>query len=106
MPTRRGDDTNYSLGTGLSASGSAVAVKGGEYMLFAEGTVGGSTVSLQMKAPSGTWMDVQAQGGLTVVKSTTLPFTATNIYLPAGDVRLALTGGTPSAVAGSLVGLG
>ena len=105
MPIRRADDTLYQLGTSLSATGNAVAVKGGEYMFCVEGTAGGATLSLQMQAASGTWMDVQVFTGA-VVKFTTLPGNQTGIDLPACNVRVAVTGGTPSGITASLVGLG
>lgn len=105
MSNRRADDTQYTLLAAGSATGSAVPVKGGEYMVFFDGTIGGSTISLQAKSPSGVWMDVEVFTGA-VIKYTTLPRSQTGIDLPAGDVRVALTGGTPSAINAYLVGLG
>jgi hypothetical protein len=40
------------------------------------------------------------------VKSATLPFSQTGIELPAGNVRMAATGGAPSGLNASLIGLG
>ena len=105
MPVRRADDTSYTLASNLSATGSAVAIKGGDYVFTAEGTVSGSTISLQLQTPNGSWSDVLIFAG-SAVKSTTLPFVQTQIALPAGNVRMAATGGTPSALYSSLVGLG
>lgn len=106
MTVRRADDISYTLGTGLSATGAAVSIKGGEYCFFASGTVGGSTISLQMLSPNGTdWADVQVFSA-SAVKSTVLPFVQTQVDLPAGQVRVACTGGTPTGVAAYLVGLG
>jgi hypothetical protein len=105
MPIRRADDITYTLATNLSATGTAVAIKGGEYQFSVEGTVGGSTISLQFQTPNGTWSDLLIFAG-SPVKSTTLPFTQTQIDLPAGNVRMAATGGTPSALYAYLVGLG
>lgn len=106
MTVRRADDNQYTLGTGLSASGSGVLIKGGEYCFFASGTVGGSTISLQALSPDGTsWADVQVFSA-SAVKSTTLPFVQTQVDLPAGQVRVACTGGTPSGINAYLVGLG
>lgn len=105
MPTNRCDSNQYTLGTGLSASGSAVQIPGGEYMFMADGTLSGSTVSLQVQMPNGTWADVQVYTGA-VVKFTATPANQTAIDLPAGNVRVALTGGTPSGVNAYLVGLG
>ena len=105
MPIRRGDDISYTLLAAGSASGSAVGIKGGEYMFIAEGTIGASTISLQVQNPNGNWVDVQVFTG-SIVKFTTLPANQTAIDLPAGNVRCALTGGTPSGVSAWLVGLG
>lgn len=104
MTTRRADDSKYTLASNVSATGSAVQINGGEYIFNVEGTVGGSTASLQVKTPNGTWTNVTSYG--VEVKATALPFAASPLQLPAGEVRLALTGGTPSAVHASLVGLG
>lgn len=105
MPTRRADDTAYQLLVGGSATGSAVPIKGGNYMVYFDGTIGGSTVSLQMQSPSGAWIDVEVFTGA-VIKYTALPRSQTSITLPAGNVRCALTGGTPSGINAHLVGLG
>lgn len=105
MPIRRADDTQYQLLSNASATGSAVLIKGGEYQFMVDGTAGGTTASLQVQSPSGAWMDVQVFTG-SVVKFTTLPGNQSAIDLPAGSVRCALTGGTPSAINAYLVGLG
>lgn len=105
MPIRRADDSAYTLASNVAATGSAVAIKGGEYLFSAEGTVGGSTISLQLQTVNGAWADVLIFAG-SAVKSTTLPFVQTQIDLPAGNVRMAATGGTPSGLYSYLVGLG
>ena len=105
MTTRRADDKQYTLLSSGSATGSAVAINGGEYIVYFDGTIGGSTVSLQVQSPSGTWIDVDVFTGSTV-KYTSLPRAQTGIDLPAGNVRCALTGGTPSGINAYLVGLG
>lgn len=105
MPIRRADDTQYTLLSSGSATGSAVDIRGGEYMVFFDGTIGGSTISLQVQSPSGTWIDVDVFTGSTV-KYTALPRSQTGISLPMGKVRCALTGGTPSGINAFLVGLG
>lgn len=106
MPSRRADDTVYSLASNASATGSAVAVKGGEYCFTADGTAGGSTISLQMQVPgTNNWADVQVFSA-SAVKTTTLPFVQTQVDLPACNVRMAATGGTPSGLFATLVGLG
>jgi len=102
----RADALSYALAAAASATGSAVAIRGGIYQFQVEGTVGGSTISLQVQLPSGSWADVRAEGGSTAVSSTTLPYTASPVYLPAGNVRMAATGGTPSALNATLSGIG
>lgn len=105
MASRRADDIAYTLLSNASATGSAVQIKGGEYMFTAEGTAGGSTISLQIQTPNGAWVDVQVFTG-SIVKFTTLPANQTAIDLPAGNVRCACTGGTPSGIYAYLIGLG
>lgn len=106
MPVNRCDPLAYNLGSNLSATGATVAIPGGEYMFWAEGVPVGATVSLQMQAAfTGTWIDVQVFNG-SPVKSATLPFSQTEIDLPAGNVRVASTGGTISGLYAGLVGLG
>ena len=105
MPIRRCDDQLYALLSNASATGNPFAIKGGEYLFTAEGTVGASTISLQVQTVQGTWTDVQVfTGG--VVKFTTLPGNQTGIALPACNVRAACTGGTPTGIYCYLVGLG
>lgn len=105
MTIRRADDNSYTLLSNGSATGSAVPVKGGEYLLQAEGTLAGATLSLQIKTPNGTWSPVLIFAG-SAVAFTTVPNSQTGIDLPAGDVRVALVGGTPSAIFAYLIGLG
>jgi hypothetical protein len=105
MPVSRCDSNSYTLASNLSATGPAVMIPGGEYAFSAEGTVGSSTISLQMQTPNGTWADVQVFNG-SAVKSTALPFDQSGIDLPAGNVRMAATGGAPSGLYAYLVGLG
>ena len=89
MSNKRGDDNAYTLLSAGSATGAAVAVKGGEYIVFFEGTIGGATVSLQVQSPAGTWMNVEVFTG-NAISYTTLPRSQTGIDLPAGNVRCAL----------------
>lgn len=105
MPVLRHDDTAYTLASNLGATGSAVAIRGGLYNFTVEGTVGTTTVSLQMQTVNGSWVDVIAFG--VIVKSTTLPYCFTGIELPECNVRMACTGGSgESALYSYLVGLG
>lgn len=105
MPIRRADDLSYTLATNVSATGASVAIKGGEYHWYAEGTVSGATVSLQVQSPNGAWSDVVIFAG-SAVKTTVLPYNQSQIDLPACNVRFAVTGGSPSALYSYLVGLG
>lgn len=105
MSIRRADDVSYTLLSAGSATGSAVAIKGGEYIVYFDGTIGGSTVSLQSQSPSGVWMDVEVFTG-SAIKYTSLPRSQTGVDLPAGNVRCACVGGTPSGINCYLVGLG
>lgn len=105
MAVRRADDIQYTLLSNGSANGSPVAIKGGEYIFTVEGTAGGTTASLQVQTPNGTWTDISVYSG-SVVKSATLPYSQTGVDLPAGNVRCALTAGTPTAIYAYLIGLG
>ena len=105
MPIRRADDQAYTLLSSGAATGSAVAIKGGEYIVFFDGTISGATVSLQVQAPSGVWSDVEVFTGQKV-SYTTLPRSQTGISLPAGNVRCNLAGGTPSGINATIIGLG
>lgn len=105
MPTRRADDTQYALLVNGSATGNPVSISGGEYMVFFDGTIGGATIQLQSQSPSGQWIPVEVFTGA-AVSYTALPRSQTGIDLPAGLVRCALVGGTPSAINAYLVGLG
>jgi len=102
----RADSQLYVLGSALSASGAGVTIRGGEYTFLSNGTVGGSTISLQIQQPDGTWCDVGALAGNAVVKSTTLPFTVTPVVLPACVVRAAITGGAGVSLNAWLCGIG
>lgn len=105
MTIRRADDIAYTLLSNGSATGAAVPIKGGEYLFTAEGTPGGSTISLQIQTPNGAWTDVQVFTG-SIVKFTVLPGNQAMISLPAGNVRCACTGGTPSGIYAYLIGCG
>lgn len=105
MPIRRCDDNSYTLVNGASATGSPIGIKGGEYLFTAEGTVGASTISLQIQTIAGSWTDVQVFTGAKV-SFTALPGNQTGIVLPACSVRCAMTGGTPSGISAYLIGLG
>lgn len=105
MPARRADDVQYTLLLNGSATGPPVAIKGGEYIFAAEGTINGATISLDVQLPNGNWTRVQVFTG-SVVAFTVLPNSQTGVDLPAGYVRCAIAGGPPSGVNAFLVGLG
>lgn len=105
MSIKRGDDNLYTLLTSGSATGSGVAIKGGEYTFLVEGTAGGATVALQIQNPNGNWATVQVFSG-SAVSFTNLPGCQTGVDLPACNARLAISGGSPSGVSAWLVGLG
>lgn len=105
MTVRRCDSSAYTLASNLSATGAAVAIPGGEYTFTAEGAPAGATVGLQMQTSNGSWVTVQVFTG-SQVQSATLPFSQTGIDLPACNVRMVATGGAPSGLYASLVGLG
>lgn len=105
MPLRRADDTFYTLLSNGNATGNPVLIRGGEYTVFFEGTLGGATVSLQIQTPSGGWTNVDVYTGATI-SYTTIPRAQTGILLPACNVRAALSGGTPSGMNVTLVGAG
>lgn len=105
MTVRRCDSNAYTLASNLSATGPSVAIPGGEYVFNADGTPTGATIGLQMQMLDGNWSDISVYSG-SKVNSTTLPFTQTGIDLPACNVRMAATGGTPTGLYAYLVGLG
>lgn len=107
MPTIRSDYNTYTLGSGLAAAGAAsgVQIPGGEYMFAIDGTPGGTTGRLEVLLPDGRWTPVSVYSG-SAVQSTTFPYSQTGVDLPAGQVRVNLSGGTPSGVNAYLIGLG
>jgi hypothetical protein len=105
MSIRRADDNLYTLLSNASATGASVNIRGGEYIFMAEGTASGATIALQVQSPNGTWSTVSVFSN-SAVSTTTLPYAQTAVDLPAGAVRVLVTGGTPSALFAYLVGLG
>lgn len=108
MSIRRADDLVYVLGTNLTATGSSVAVKGGEYLFMVVGTAGGGTdFRLEVQAPDGTWSRIQVfTGSVLSFAAANLPISQTGVDLPACNVRLAIVGGAATGVSAWLVGLG
>lgn len=105
MAARRADDNAYTLASAASATGSAVAIRGGEYIYTAE-FAGTATVALQIQSPNGTWLTVNVFNASPVSFSASGAQTA--IDLPAGNVRVAVATGsvTASSLYAYLVGLG
>lgn len=107
MTLRRADDNVYTLGTALTATGNAVAIKGGTYIFMVSGTAGGGTsFSLELQSPNGTWSKVQVfTGSVVAFPAAQLPTSQTGVELPAGNVRCGIAGAATSIDA-YLVGLG
>lgn len=105
MSQKRGDDNVYTLLSNASATGSGVAIRGGEYAFTVEGTISGATIGLQMQTPNGTWATVQVFNA-SPIQTTAVPYFQTQVDLPAGNVRTVVSNGTPSALYSYLVGLG
>jgi len=93
------------LASNLSATGPSVPIRGGSYLFTAEGTPTGAAISLQVQTVNGTWSNVSIFNN-SQVSTTTLPFAQTEIDLPACNVRMASTGGTPTGLYAYLAGIG
>ena len=75
-----------------SATGSPALWAGGSGVFAVVGTFGGATVKLQFLGPNGTtWIDV---GGTTVMTAAG----GAGFVLPCGQIRGAVTGGSPSGI--------
>jgi hypothetical protein len=72
-----------------SATSSSRNWVGGNGTLYAEGTFSGTSLQLQAQSPNGTWMNV----GSAVTAAGLANFT-----VPDGQLRVTVTGGTPSAL--------
>jgi len=105
MPNRRADDQSYTLMSNASATGAAVSVLGGEYMLLFDATSNTGTVVLQVLSPSGTWIPVSVFSGSLVQTTGTLLGQCT-VELGACTVRMALVSGSLTAGNCYLVGVG
>jgi len=73
-----------------SATGNAAQWPGGKGIFIGEGTFSGSTLTLQVVSPNGTSINV---AGVSLTANGTADFN-----LPPGQIKGALTGGTPSAM--------
>ena len=105
--TARSDGLLYPLLSNGSATGAAVHIRGGTYMWMADGTAGGATFQLQLQLPTGTWIVLSnlpvSAGAMT---TTTLPDVVSPLFLPDGNYRLQVSGGSPSGISSWLMGLG
>ena len=101
----RADSNVYVLASNLAGTGAAVTIRGGIYLFTAEGTVGGATISLQVQTVNGAWVNVSIFNN-SPVSTATLPFAQTEICLPAGNVRMLVTGGAPTGLYAYLAGIG
>lgn len=108
MAVRRADDNVYTLGTGLTATGPAVAIRGGEYLFSVDGTPGAATsFRLEVQASNGAWQRAQVfSGSVLSFTAANLPIGQTGVDLPAGNVRLAIIGGAATSINAYLIGLG
>ena len=82
-----------------AATGNYVDVVGGRYIWAAEGTFGGGTLQLQSKGPNGTAIDITgasltANGFIEVMMA------------DGSQVRVSVSGGSPSALYSSLTSVG
>jgi hypothetical protein len=104
MPARRADDNRYTLATNATATGAAVSIKGGEYVLFVNCTTNLGNISLQAQSPSGAWIDIQVFAG-SFVKTALTTLCMVDLLLPACSVRIAADG-TVTGMNAFLVGAG
>lgn len=76
------NSNRVTLGSNVSATGSAVLYTGGPSLFMATATFGGGTVKLQVLLPDGsTWVDV-AGGSLTAAGTSAV------LWLPPGSYRV------------------
>jgi len=97
---------SYTLGDNISATGHPVAIVNGDYAIFVEGTLGGAQIDLQVEGRPGSWYVVRVADTGSTITPATLPYMNTPLRLPAGQYRLAVTGGTPSGIYAKLVCIG
>lgn len=77
--------------TNISAAGNGAGQPwpGGSGAFISEGTIGGSSLKLQMQTPQATWIDIDP-----ALTFATLP-NSYGFLIPAGQIRAVLTGGSP-----------
>ena len=87
----RSDDLSYALAVAATISGPAVEIGGGEYALFVDTTTNNGTIALQVKSPSGVWVDVQ-NWGRQFVRITEYTACLCGLSLAAGWYRIKVDG--------------
>jgi len=88
----------FVLLSNASATGTAVAWPGGKGTVSVSGTFGGATLTLQYLGPDGvTWLTA---GTLTTFTAAG----AANFEAAPGSIRMAVSGGSPSALYATAVG--
>jgi len=102
----RADEQNYNLATALaSGTGPVTSIRGGDYALLVDGTLGSVTgIALLISSPDGVMVPASNLVG-TVLNFTTVPNSVQPIHLPRGNVQISLTG-SGGALNAWLVGLG
>ena len=91
---------SITLLSNASATGDWFAWDGGRGTFMVEGTVGGSSIALQVRGPNGGAIAVGAE-----VTFDSLPGIG-NFDLPPGEIRCAATGGAPGALYASAQKIG
>lgn len=92
--------SNVTLLNAASATGAAQKIQvSGQYCLAVAGTFGGATVGLQMLGPdNSTWINVEDGAGVLGITSAR----ATMVYIPDGEYRATITGGTGVSISATL----
>ena len=102
----RSDAQNYNLATALASGlGPATLIRGGDYALMVDGTLGSVTgIALLISSPDGAMVPASNLTGV-ALNFTTVPNSVQPIHLPCGTVKISLTG-TGGSINAWLVGLG
>lgn len=88
---QRNDHIPLLVNAGAAGDGQAFDWLGGPGAFYVEGTLGGSTVKLQVKSPNDAWLDVGAEVTKTAAG-------VGGFDLPPGDIRASIAGGAPVGV--------
>ncbi len=94
-----GNASAIDLLSNAAATGAAMTWRGGEGSFMVAGSFGGASVSLQILGPDKTsWIDA---GAATILTANGVG----NFRLPPGQIRAAVSGGTPSALYAKACGI-